>query len=323
MHGKNITRCILVTLLVFQNPIESSYANTKKKLLVATASEIKHPQKSPRVKASISPISKDAIQREWKQRSPFPSSLTKSTSKGKLRGMILGASLNRTVCAFLGIPYANPPINDLRFQPPVEVPLWDGTRDATRQPPSCYQREDMFFADFEGVKEQQPRIKPSEDCLYLNIFVPNQPKRNQGEGPDIRAHKNNGNLSVIVYIHGGGFHSGSSLPKRGSENGFRKSKWTPDPREIASEGNVIVVTIQYRLSSFGFIFLDDENAPGNVGLLDQYKALEWVRNEITNFGGNPSSITVMGQEAGGVSALIHYIQNPSLFQRMILHSSGM
>ena len=321
MYGKNITRCILVSFFLLQNLIESSYTNEINKVFATSASKL--PQKSPRAKASILPISKDAIHREWKQRSPFPSSLTKSTSKGKLRGIILGASLNRTVGAFLGIPYANPPTNDLRFKPPVDVSMWDGIRDATRQPPSCYQREDMFFADFEGVKEQQPRIRPSEDCLYLNIFVPNQPKRNQNEVSDIHEDKKDGKLSVIVYIHGGGFHSGSSLPKKGSENGFRKSKWTPDPRELASEGNVIVVTIQYRLSSFGFIFLDDESAPGNVGLLDQYKALEWVRNEITNFGGNPSSITVMGQEAGGVSALIHYIQNPALFQRLILHSSGM
>ena len=83
-----------------------------------------------------------------------------------------------------------------------------------------------------------------------------------------------------------------------------------------------MVTIQYRLSSFGFLFLDDEAAPGNVGLLDQYQAIEWVRNEIHNFGGNASSITVMGQEAGGISTLIHFAQNPNLFQRMILHSSG-
>ena len=132
----------------------------------------------------------------------------------------------------------------------------------------------------------------------------------------------NDKLSVIIYIHGGGFHSGSSLPKKGLKDGFRKSQWTPDPRELATEGNVIVVTIQYRLSSFGFLFLDDESAPGNVGLLDQYMALEWVRNEIHNFGGNSSSITVLGQEAGGVSTLIHFIQNPNLFQRMILHSAG-
>ena len=271
-------------------------------------------QKRKNSRASIVPVTKDSIHHEWKENPSVPASLIKSTSYGKLRGMIVSASLNRNVSAYLGIPYAKPPINELRFRAPQKVSPWTDIKDATRQPSSCYQRRDLFFADFEGVQEQEPRVDPSEDCLYLNVFVPSN--------LDSKQDNDNDQLSVIVYIHGGGFHSGSSLLKKGLKGEFRKSQWTSDPRELAAEGNVIVVTIQYRLSSFGFLFLDDEAAPGNVGLLDQYQAIEWVRNEIHNFGGNASSITVMGQEAGGISTLIHFAQNPNLFQRMILHSSG-
>ena len=322
MYTKYVISLILLIFCVSENVKNLAKATSVFDDYSGTRSEKQHFQKSARAKASILPVTKDAVDRELRNVSPFPLSLTKSTSKGKLRGMLVGASLNRTVSAYLGIPYAKPPIRDLRFRTPKDISSWSGTRDATRQPASCYQREDLFFADFEGLKEQQPRILPDEDCLYLNVFVPNEHKESRSDDLRNINEVRDTKLSVIIYIHGGGFHSGSSLPKRGSKNGIRQSEWTPDPRELASEGNVIIVTIQYRLSSFGFLFLDDEFAPGNVGLLDQYMALEWVRNEISSFGGDPKSITVMGQEAGGVSALIHYTQNPALFQRMILHSSG-
>ena len=311
MHMKNY-KCIWWVLKVF------ILVSLVKLIDAANLYDENNLGKAPKSKASIVPVTKEEINREWKQTSNFHSSLIKSISNGKLRGIMLEASLNRSVSAFLGVPFADPPIKDLRFKPPTDVVSWKGVREALKQPPSCYQREDLFFADFEGAKEMQPRMSPSEDCLYLNIFVPEGDKLGKKDMPKDTENK----LHVIVYIHGGGFYSGSSLPQKGSENEFRRSEWTPDPRELASEGNVIVVTLQYRLSSFGFIFLDDDSAPGNVGLLDQRKALEWVKNEISNFGGDPESITVMGQEAGGVSALVQYVQSPQLFKRMILHSSG-
>ena len=277
-----------------------------------------------KIQASISPMTKDNINRQWKKHSVLPLSLTKPTQKGDVRGILLRTSLKQTVAAFLGIPYAKPPVENLRFKPPQDTESWEDVRDATRQPPSCYQREDLFFADFEGAKEQQPRIQPSEDCLYLNVFVPevatdsNMEVASETYGTGGKKQ----NMSVMIWIHGGGFHSGSSLPNKGSGTKVGQSNWTPDPRELAAEGNIIVVTLQYRLGSFGFMFLADENAPGNVGLLDQQKAIMWVKNNIHNFGGDPSSITVTGQEAGGISGLIHHLKTPHLFQRLIVHSAG-
>lgn len=232
---------------------------------------------------------------------------------GILKGIILTTSQNQTVHAFLGIPYAKPPVGDLRFQKPQDPKKWDGVRDATRQPPSCHQRKDVFFADFLGSQETQPMIKASEDCLYLNVFVPKSPKFKRTRND--RVEGANG-LPVMVYIHGGFFASGSSLPK-----GNSKQSWIADPRELAAEGKVIVVTIQYRLGSFGFLFLGDESAPGNVGLADQLKALQWVKKNIGQFGGNKDSITVVGQDAGGTSAIILY-NHSRLFQRLILQSAG-
>ena len=230
------------------------------------------------------------------------------TKNGKIRGISLKTSQNASVDAFLGIPYAEPPIGELRFRPPKARQSWGNkTLEATKQPGSCLQRPDLFFADFDGAKESQPMVAPSEDCLYLNVFVPQANKRND------RARDK---LAVIVYIHGGFFASGSSLLQ-----GAQGEKWISDPRELASIGNVIVVTVQYRLGSFGFLFFGDQSAPGNVGLADQKLALEWVKENVESFGGDSESITVAGQGAGGVSAFILY-QNTNLFSKIILQSAG-
>ncbi len=128
-------------------------------------------------------------------------------------------------------------------------------------------------------------------------------------------------LPVIVWIHGGEFTSGSSL-----EHEPLNDHWSPDPRQLASTGKVIVVSIQYRLGSFGYLFFDDQEAPGNVGLLDVKKSLQWIKKNILAFGGNPDQITVMGQDAGGNLALILKAiekegEDP-LFHRLILQSGS-
>ena len=176
----------------------------------------------------------------------------------------------------LGISYAKPPIGDLRFQPPQDPSNWSGIKNSYEQPPSCMQRPDAFFADFEGSREGQPSMPPSEDCLYLNIFVPDLLVRvfkGKIENGDENLIKNG--LPVLIWFHGGSFSSGSSL-----NNGPLEDDWIPDPREFASNGEIIVVTVQYRLGSFGFLFMDDAKAPGNVGLLDQIKAVEWIKSNI-------------------------------------------
>lgn len=150
----------------------------------------------------------------------------------------------------------------------------DDVRDATQPPSSCIQKRDYFFADFKGATASEPKARPSEDCLYLSVFVPEvKDEEEEEEEADVYTgvnHRANG-LPVLVWFHGGGFNSGSSFPV-GAGN------WTSsDGRDIAAFGGVIVVTVQYRLGSFGFLFLDDEGAPGNVGLLDQRKSLEWIQ----------------------------------------------
>ena len=170
-----------------------------------------------------------------------------STQNGLLKGLTLPTASkknNSTVSAFLGIPYAKPPVGDLRFRPPEDPEDWSGIKLAFEQPPSCMQRPDVFFADFEGSKEGQPSMPPSEDCLYLNVFVPDllvKVFRGQGdEGQDKDNLIRNG-LPVLIWFHGGGFSTGSSLA-----NGPTKEEWFPDPRELASSGEIIVVTVQYR-----------------------------------------------------------------------------
>lgn len=159
--------------------------------------------------------------------------LLASTQNGIIQGITLEATNNKTVSSFLGIPFAMPPIGDLRFKPPSDPPNWSGIRPTDTQPPSCMQRPDLFFEDFEGAKESQPTMPPSEDCLYLNIFVPDIHVRvHQGRNEEARSVLQSG-LPVVVWLHGGGFSSGSSLNR-----GPILDTWTPDPRELASTGQV-------------------------------------------------------------------------------------
>jgi carboxylesterase type B len=161
--------------------------------------------------------------------------LVVATQNGLLSGLSLEASKNKTVSAFLGISYARPPLGNLRFRPPQNPEKWSGILGANQQPPSCMQRPDVFFADFEGAREAEPSMPPSEDCLYLNVFVPDILVRiHQGHDDETASILGNG-LPVIVWFHGGGFSSGSSLPR-----GPLQETWTPDPRELASLGQVII-----------------------------------------------------------------------------------
>ena len=155
------------------------------------------------------------------------------TQNGILEGTVLQCANNKSVVAFLGLPYAQPPVGSLRFQPPKVASDWAGVKKVDQQPPSCMQRFDIR----DLAQEMNPSVPPSEDCLYLNIFVPNLPGRVHKGG---RLDVSRSNFPVLVYFHGGSFSTGSSLP-----NG--PSQWTPDPRELASTGQVLVITVQYRL----------------------------------------------------------------------------
>lgn len=192
------------------------------------------------------------------------------------------------VNTFLGIPFAKPPTGNLRLRKPEPLEILDSNPyNATYFRPYCVQG----FAEKpakNGVED--------EDCLYLNVYVPNQaPDRTPGH-------------AVMVWVYGGGFFAGASNPFDGSM--------------LAAVGNVIIVTVSYRLSFFGFFSTMDSLAPGNYGLFDQAMSFQWVRENIAAFGGDNQRVTIFGQSAGGMSVDLHglYPNNVGLFQRIITQS---
>jgi para-nitrobenzyl esterase len=208
-------------------------------------------------------------------------------------GAIEGATTEDGIRIFKGIPFAAPPIGDLRWKPPQPLQPWDGVRDAKEFGPSPEQPRITFL---------QSENQFSEDCLYLNVWTP--------------AKNANEKLPVMVWIYGGGFGGGSSADPL-----FEGSP-------LAHEG-VVVVSFNYRVGRFGFLAhpeLSRENggASGNYGLRDQIAALEWVRDNIAAFGGDPSNVTIFGQSAGGysVSILAASPRANGLFHRAISQSGG-
>ncbi|MEL7564833.1 MAG: carboxylesterase/lipase family protein [Dehalobacterium sp.] len=199
------------------------------------------------------------------------------------------------VSVWKGIPYAAPPINSLRFRPPQEPESWAGVREAKEFGPASLQGESpsmKFLGD--------SPVNKNEDCLYLNIWSP---------GPD------NKRRPVMVWIHGGSFMYGS-----GSSRLY-------DGKSFAEQGDVVVVTLNYRLGVFGFLHLSDiggeaYRGSGNCGLLDQVAALKWVKDNIEAFGGDPNNVTIFGESAGAVSVgnLLSMSIEKGLFHKAILQS---
>lgn len=189
---------------------------------------------------------------------------------------------------FAGIPYAAPPIGPLRFQPPAPAQAWQGVRDATRSGPRCLQDPG---GDLELGRQTD------EDCLTLNVWTP--PGNPAGR-------------PVMVWIHGGSFTNGSGA--------------LYNARELATRGDIIVVTVNYRLGALGFLAHPALGPPGDVGnygLADQQAALRWVRDNIAKFGGDPDKVTVAGESAGGISVCDHLVAPDSagLFRAAIIQSA--
>jgi para-nitrobenzyl esterase len=197
-----------------------------------------------------------------------------TVESGKLQGVT--DTSNLPIRIFRGIPFAAQPVADLRWREPQPVASWSGVRQATEFAPRCMQQplfSDMMF--------RSPGT--SEDCLYLNVWTPakldGSPRRK---------------LPVLLYVYGGGFMAGDSSEKR------------YDGAALARRG-IVVVTMNYRLGVFGFFAHPEltagspHHASGNYGLLDQVAALEWVKRNISAFGGNPSHITIGGESAGSMS----------------------
>ncbi|XP_064487639.1 acetylcholinesterase-1-like [Ornithodoros turicata] len=213
-----------------------------------------------------------------------------TTTQGSVRGV---RSCHGLPCveAFLGIPYAEPPIGKLRFKKPVPKQPWSEVWNASQLPPACFQRK----GNFPRVPWQNDERHSVEDCLYLNVWVPQEKK---------------GLLPVMVWIHGGSFRMGSTdLDMYSGET-------------LSSYGRVAVVSMNYRLGSLGFLNGGIPDVPGNMGLWDQHLALQWVKRNIAAFGGDPSRITIFGESVGGVSVGIHAVSplNRGIFNRIIMQS---
>ncbi len=210
-------------------------------------------------------------------------------------GAVRGDRVEGGGVAFKGIPYAAPPFRANRFRPPEPPEPWSGERDATAYGPTP--PKPPYPAPLDALL---PEVDiPGEDCLNLNVWVP-------AGGPANRP------FPVMVWLHGGGFTNGS-----GSVPGY-------DGARFARDG-VVCVTVNYRLGVEGFLYLGaDDPAPANLGLLDQIAALEWVRDNIAAFGGDPGQVTLFGQSAGAMSigTLLAVPRARGLFRRAVLQSGA-
>lgn len=224
-------------------------------------------------------------------------SLVVNTLNGAVQGRTVPVPTGKQVDAWSSIPYAKPPVGDLRFSPPEPIDNWKGTLDVQEMPNSCFQALDTYFDNFTGSTMWNANTELSEDCLYLSIVTPRpRPK----------------NAAVMVWIFGGGFTTGSSTLE------------VYDPCILVSEENIIYVALQYRLASLGFLYFEDTEASGNVGLLDQVMALKWIRSNIAYFGGNPENITLFGESAGAASVSMHLLSplSRNLFSQGIMQSGA-
>ncbi|XP_023350801.1 pyrethroid hydrolase Ces2e-like isoform X2 [Sarcophilus harrisii] len=221
---------------------------------------------------------------------------TRTTEYGEIRGTHINIKrFDKGVNVFLGIPFARPPTGALRFSPPQPPEPWSEVREATSYPSMCLQDITNLESLRKFLNINFSITATSEDCLYLNIYVPDHAK----EGA---------RLPVMVWVHGGCLLSGSASMYDGSK--------------LSASQNIVVVTIQYRLGLLGFFSTGDEHASGNWGYLDQVAALKWVQENIAHFGGDPGHVTVFEESIGGmrVSSYVLYPISKTLFYRQTMES---
>ncbi|MGN3974802.1 carboxylesterase/lipase family protein [Tsuneonella sp. SYSU-LHT278] len=232
---------------------------------------------------------------------PVPTPIVE-TAQGKVQGL-----KDEGVDAFLGLRYAAPPVGPLRFRAPQPAADWDGIWDATSLGAPCMQMYTPSGPNTSDTTRQFQSIFPTageakidnEDCLFLNVWTP---AADRGKRP------------VMVWFHGGGYAYGSG-------------GWPVyDGRNLAAKGDVVVVTVNHRLNAFGYAYLGDKDPAfadsGNAGNLDLVASLEWVRDNIAAFGGDPDNVTIMG-ESGGGSKVSHLLATPAadgLFDKAIIQS---
>ncbi|CAG2178953.1 unnamed protein product, partial [Oppiella nova] len=230
----------------------------------------------------------------------YANSIDVNTTSGVVRGLTIDV-LNTSVDQFLGIPYAEPPVGALRFAKPVPIKTpKKNVIDGTILGNSCMQIEDP------DAKKLLPNLTYSEDCLVLNVWTPNAVNKSlsSSEAPALRP--------VMFYIHGGGLSSGTIFLMT-AYNG-----------SVLATHDVVIVSTNYRLGPFGYLYAGVESAPGNVGFFDQLLALKWVRENIHLFGGDRDQITIFGESAGSwsVSVQIFSPLTKGLYKRAIMQSGA-
>jgi para-nitrobenzyl esterase len=224
---------------------------------------------------------------------PQPDSGTADIVADTSSGNISGYRTDKGINVFLGIPYAKPPVGEMRFAAPQEIEKWEGIKKTTEFSPSCPQIADEY--------EPASLYKQDEDCLSLNIWTPGLDGKKR---------------PVIIYIHGGGFVNGG----------------TADPLYngaiIAQRGNIVFASVNYRMNAFGFLYLEDFGeqfkGSGNIAIQDQLMGIRWIKKNVAKFGGDPDNITLMGESAGSACSLIimGLPQARGLFKKVIAESGG-
>ncbi|XP_030754488.1 esterase E4-like [Sitophilus oryzae] len=202
---------------------------------------------------------------------------------------------NKTFYSYVGVPYAKPPINDLRFREPQPPEKWTGILDATVEGPFC------AGVNISAMVKMEFKPQGEEDCLYLNVYTPRDPKESNPRNL----------LPVLVFYYGGAFLGGGPVKDRYGADFFM-------------ENDVIVVLPHFRISIFGYLSTEDLECPGNWAVKDQLAVLKWVQTNIKRFGGDPSRVTIAGQSAGAVSvnSLFMSPKAKGLFHRAVIMSGS-
>lgn len=223
-----------------------------------------------------------------------PEEVLASTYTGKLQGHCIiyeavgsdGTSVKEDIFLWQGIPYAEPPVGENRWKDPIPIKPWDDVKNATETGSVC-------------VQKGRNGVSGSEDCLFLNVYA----KKNT------YLNRQNELKPVLFWIHGGGYTAGSGNLQAGVT--------------VAHE-DIVVIAVNYRLGVYGFLHLEDSDATGNYGFLDQHVALQWAYDNAARFGGDNTKITVAGTSAGAALTNFHLYYEPSwpLFRNAFMSSSG-
>ncbi|XP_032678420.1 venom carboxylesterase-6-like isoform X2 [Odontomachus brunneus] len=222
----------------------------------------------------------------------YASAPTAQTRNGTVAGLVMQSRRGKDFIGFRGIPYAMPPLGELRFQAPKPAAAWEGVRLAQDDAAICTQR---------NVFVNQSEIIGIEDCLYLNVYTPKVPSDDEAATFQ--------RFPVMIWFHGGGWLAGAG------HSDFYGPKFLLDH-------DVILVTVNYRLGPLGLLSTEDMECPGNVAMKDQAQSIRWVHENIASFGGDPNRVTIFGESAGGASVHYHMISplSQGLFHRGISQS---